>query len=147
MDSLIDFWSQTVGFIDCIFKTVTAIVRLWFCCATSQRSSFMRLLNICVIFLYLSLLVSGQTRSAAQAWVDHAETSFTTNQTLLSQQTPKVVDAETPKDPETKYSGIYHPAAIAPVFRTENTMAATQLLWSGQSIFSNSSPRAPPFFA
>jgi hypothetical protein len=107
----------------------------------------MRLLNICIVLLYLSLLVSGQTRSAAQAWVDHAETSLTDNQTVLSQSTATVVEAETPKEPETKYSGIYHVAAVAQAFSNENTLAATKLFGSSQSVFSNSSPRAPPFFA
>jgi len=63
----------------------------------------MRLLKLFLVILYMSIQLSGETRSASQAWVDNTEAQFSHSQALISQHTPKVTDAETPKDPETKH--------------------------------------------
>ena len=63
----------------------------------------MRLLNVFLAILYLSVLLAGETRSASQAWADNTEAKFSHSQSLISQQTAKIADAEAPKDPETKH--------------------------------------------
>lgn len=107
----------------------------------------MRLLNVFLAILYLSVLLSGETRSASHAWVDNTETQFSHSQSLVSQQTSKIADSETPKEPETKhpvlletktgsttlYSNVISPVAPEKLPRHSGLLTAT--------------PRAPPAIA
>ncbi|WP_031568223.1 hypothetical protein [Rheinheimera texasensis] len=107
----------------------------------------MRLLKLFLVILYMSVQLSGETRSASQAWVDNTEAQFSHSQVLLSQQTLKVTDAETPKDPETKHPVLlqstsvvtaYFPDVIAHTFNGLPPRQQNQLL---------AAPRAPPAIA
>ncbi len=107
----------------------------------------MRLLNICLVFLYLSFLVSGETRSASQAWVDNTEAKFSHSQPLLSQPNPKVADAETPKDPETKHPVIIYTAAATTAVATDDMPHYAPELHAERGYLLTGAPRAPPAIA
>ncbi len=107
----------------------------------------MRVLNICLVLLYLSILVSGETRSAAQAWVDVTEAKFSHSQSLLSQHSPKIADAETPKDPETKHPGILSGAAATSKLPANILPHVAPELWPERYNLLTSAPRAPPVIA
>lgn len=107
----------------------------------------MRLLKLFLVILYMSIQLSGETRSASQAWVDNTEAQFSHSQVLLSQHTPKVTDAETPKDPETKHPALlqatpvvtaYYPDVITYTFSGLQQLRPNLLL---------AAPRAPPAIA
>ncbi len=107
----------------------------------------MRLLNVFLAILYLSVLLSGETRSASQAWVDNTEAQFSHSQSLISQQTAKIADAEIPKDPETKHPALLqtksaaialYPEIIAYNFSGPQPRQLNLLL---------AAPRAPPAIA
>jgi len=104
----------------------------------------MRLLKLFLVILYMSIQLSGETRSASQAWVDNTEAQFSHSQALVSQQTPKVVDAETPKDPETKHPVLLQTKTAAAAFYSDliSHFAAEQL--PRRSALLTAAPRAPP---
>ncbi len=107
----------------------------------------MRLLKLFLVIFYLSVQLSGETRSASQAWVDNTEAQFSHSQSLISQQIVKVADAEVPKDPETKHPALLqaksavtalYPEIIAYTFSGPQPRQLSELL---------AAPRAPPAIA
>ena len=107
----------------------------------------MRLLNVFLAILYLSVLLTGETRSASQAWVDNTEAHFSHSQSLISQQTSKIADVETPKDPEIKHPLLLQTktAATALYSNTISHFAPEQL--PRRSVLLTAAPRAPPAIA
>ncbi len=107
----------------------------------------MRLLNVFLAILYLSVLLAGETRSASQAWADNTEAQFSHSQSLISQQTAKIADAEAPKDPETKHPVLLQTTTVAAALHAIScTDYAAEQLPERADLFTTS-PRAPPAFA
>lgn len=107
----------------------------------------MRFLSVLLTILYLSVALSVETRSASQAWLDNSEAQVNHSQSLLNQHNTTIVDAETPKDPETK----------KPLLLQKTTGLLVLGLGSGvyyapeqlprRSSLLNAAPRAPPVLA
>ena len=107
----------------------------------------MRLLNVFLAILYLSVLLSGDTRSASQAWVDNAEAKFSHSQSLISQQHAKIVDAETVKDPENKYPALLHSQSAATTIYPQAVLYRFDGPLPRQLSLLLGAPRAPPAIA
>ncbi len=107
----------------------------------------MRLLNVLLAILYLSVLLSGETRSASQAWVDNTEAQFSHSQSLISQQSSKIADAEILKDPESKHPVLLQASLNAvTIFAEVITYSASVQLSRCPDLLS-AAPRAPPVLA
>lgn len=107
----------------------------------------MRLLKLFLVILYMSIQLSGETRSASQAWVDNTEAQFSHSQVLLSQQSPKVADAETPKDPETKHPVLLQATSVATAYYPDVIAYAFSGPQPRQPNLLLAAPRAPPAIA
>ncbi len=107
----------------------------------------MRLLNVFLAILYLSVLLSGETRSASQAWVDNTEAQFSHSQSLISQQTSKIADAEIPKDPETKHPVLLQTKTAATSLYSDVVAHFGSEHLPHRSVLLTAAPRAPPAFA
>ena len=107
----------------------------------------MRLLKLFLVILYMSVQLSGETRSASQAWVDNTEAQFSQGQVLLSQHTAKVTDAETPKDPETKHPALLRASSAAIALYPEIIAYNFSGPQPRQLSLLLAAPRAPPAIA
>ncbi len=107
----------------------------------------MRLLNVFLAILYLSVLLTGETRSASQAWVDNTEAHFSHSQSLISQQTSKIADAETPKDPEIKHPLLLQTKTAATALYSNTTAHFAPEQLPRRSVLLTAAPRAPPAIA
>ncbi len=107
----------------------------------------MRLLKLFLVIFYLSIQLSGETRSASQAWVDNTEAQFSHSQALISQHTPKVADAETPKDPETKHPVLLQATVVVTAFYPDFVAYSFSGPQPRQLNLLLAAPRAPPAFA
>lgn len=107
----------------------------------------MRLLSLLLTILYLSVALSVETRSASQAWVDNNEALVHHSQSLLSQHNTKIVDAETPKDPETKHPLLLQKAAALLVLHSGSGLYSAPEQLPRRSSLLNAAPRAPPALA
>ena len=107
----------------------------------------MRLLNVFLAILYLSVLLSGETRSASQAWVDNTEAQFSHSQSLISQQTSKIADAEIPKDPETKHPVLLQTKTVASALYSDVVAHFAPEQLPHRSVLLTAAPRAPPALA
>jgi hypothetical protein len=107
----------------------------------------MRLLKLFLVILYMSVQLSGETRSASQSWVDNTEAQFSHSQVLLSQHTSKVSDAETPKDPETKHPALLQAKAAATAVYPEISPYSYRGSQPRPLNLLLASPRAPPAIA
>ena len=107
----------------------------------------MRLLNVFLAILYLSVLLSGETRSASQAWVDNTEAQFSHSQSLISQQSSKIADAETPKDPEIKHPVLLQSKTAATALYSDAIAHFTPEQLPQRSAMLTAAPRAPPAIA
>ena len=107
----------------------------------------MRLLNVFLAILYLSVLLSGETRSAAHAWVDNTKTQFDQSLSLISQQSLNTLDAETAKEPESKVPVLLQAKTALSTHATAELIYHSPALQKLHSHVLIAAPRAPPHFA
>lgn len=107
----------------------------------------MRLLNVFLAILYLSLLLSGETRSAAHAWVDNTKTQFDQSLSLISQQSTQTLDSGTAKEPDSKVPVLLQAKPLDSTHLAADIIYHSPALQKFHSHVLIAAPRAPPHFA